>query len=779
MPDAGPQQPDSTEIVPRRAKWAVGLAGVGSSAAQVLIIRELLVASAGNELSISAVLAAWLVWSAVGSWLGGLAIAHGKRSPVFHVGAVAAVEVVVLGVCLALSRVGPELLGWAFGGALMEWGLAPIQGGTLSLPQLLVLTTMVTAPAGVLLGWQFAAGAALLQSVSPDTRGLSVAYVADSLGHLVGGVVLSVPLIIAVPPEVSLAIACMLVVAGVAMLRERARGRRLIVVALIAVGLLVGAKHFREATLRVRWAPHWVLDSRDGPAGNLTVLQAESEELSYWANGGHAFETGQGLAGEQWVDIPLLAHESPRRVLLIGGGPRTLRQVLGHGPERVTYFEFDPVMIRAIRDHAPGELVAALDDPRVTTVLGDARLHIPAMLRAGVQLDVILVALPDPTTAQLNRYYTVEWFRKAKALMARGAVLGFQVMSSGDYLSEDLRRYNACLFHTARRGHLIASVFPGPRATILVSVRGDQAEIFDDYPALEERILDRGMDPPTVLASFYDALDPFRREDRQREIRETEDVRLNRDFAPTCYYYAQVLWAGWWEGSTARLLRWAGELTGPRVLAAAGALTVLVGLFSRVRKKPWRVVAPYGVFIAGASGMVLEVVLLLALQSLYGYVYGVVGYAVGVLMAGLAGGAWLAHRRVTRPNARKGLALAMAGIAASAVLSVVVLFGLQRAALYSVSSGLLPIVAVSLLMGATGVAVGAAFPAALAALQEGPESLRGGTALYATDLVGACGGAFLAGLILIPLLGVMSTCAMVVVLALGAGALAAATRLEA
>ena len=777
MPDAEPRQPDSTEIACPRAKWAVGLAGVGSSVAQVLIIRELLVASAGNELSISAVLAAWLLWSAAGSWLGGLVIARSRRSPVFHLALVATVEVVVLAGCLALSRVGPELLGGAWGGIFVRWGLAPIQGGTLSLPQLLALTTLVTAPAGVLLGWQFAAGGALLQSVSPDGRGLSEAYVVDSLGHLVGGAALSIPLIIAVPPEVSLVIACTLVVAGVAMLVQR----RAWIVATVAAGalLLLGAKSFREATLQIRWAPHSVLDARDGPAGNVTVLQAESRELSYWANGGHAFETGEGLAGEQWVDIPLLAHENPRRVLLIGGGPRTLRHVLGHGPQRVTYFEFDPVMIRAIRDHAPGELVAALDDPRVTTVLGDARLHIPAMLRAGVQLDVILVALPDPTTAQLNRYYTVEWFRKAKALMARGAVLGFQVMSSGDYLSEDLRRYNACLFHTARRGHLIASVFPGPRATILVSVRGDQAEIFDDYPALEERILDRGMDPPTVLASFYDALDPFRREDRQREIRETEDVRLNRDFAPTCYYYAQVLWAGWWEGSTARLLRWAGELTGPRVLAAAGALTVLVGLFSRVRKKPWRVVAPYGVFIAGASGMVLEVVLLLALQSLYGYVYGVVGYAVGVLMAGLAGGAWLAHRRVTRPNARKGLALAMAGIAASAVLSVVVLFGLQRAALYSVSSGLLPIVAVSLLMGATGVAVGAAFPAALAALQEGPESLRGGTALYATDLVGACGGAFLAGLILIPLLGVMSTCAMVVVLALGAGALAAATRLEA
>ena len=89
-----------------RARLAVALAGVGAAAGQVLLIRELLIASAGNELSIAAVLASWLLWSAAGAWIGGRVVSGSGRSPVFHVGAIALVEVAVLAGALAFSRAG-------------------------------------------------------------------------------------------------------------------------------------------------------------------------------------------------------------------------------------------------------------------------------------------------------------------------------------------------------------------------------------------------------------------------------------------------------------------------------------------------------------------------------------------------------------------------------------------------------------------------------------------------------------------------------------------------
>ncbi|MBM3497333.1 MAG: hypothetical protein FJX74_01560 [Armatimonadetes bacterium] len=768
--------PPPTESTPLRptapARAAVALAGVGAAAAQVVVIRELLVASAGNELSIAAVLSAWLLWSAVGAWLGGRVAERSTRSPAVQVTVIAVVEVLVLALALGLARAGLHGLREIAGGALIHWRLVPIAGGTLSLPQLLILTTLVTAPAGLLLGWQFAAGCALLRdgTVAMDrapTSGATAAYVADSLGHLAGGIVLSLAAVTRLPAEAVLIGAAAVVLSGAWLLQPTAA--RLVGGLALVVGLLLGAPAFREWTLALRWAPHRLVASLDGPYGNVAVLGGEGGELSYFGNGVHAFETGAALAGEQWVHLPLLAHAAPRRVLLIGGGPRTLREVLSHDPEHVAYFELDPTVLRAVRQHAPPALAAVLDDPRVEVRPADARLRLPALARQGERFDVTLVALGDPTTAQTNRYYTLHWFRQAQLAMAPEGLIAFQVMSSGDYLSRELRAYNACVYQTARRSGLGLSIFPGVHMAMIGARRPGATAVLDDAPALEARMASRGLDAPTLLASFYDALDPFRREDRLRELEQATDIRLNDDFTPTCYYYAQALWASWWRGATGAVLGGAERLKLGHVLASVGGLALVLLGVGRLGKRPWRVAAPYSLLVAGAGGMTLEVVLLLGLQSLYGYVYGMVGYAVGMLMAGLALGAWGA-RRWARGRGAAALAVTQLGLILAAACTALGLAAVQRLTPALGGAGWLPVALISLLMGLTGVAVGATFPCALRVRGDG--HLGGATALYAVDLLGACGGALVAGLLLVPLLGIMAACGVVALAAASSALLA-------
>ena len=758
----------------RRARVAVALAGFGAAVAQVVLIRELLVSSAGNELCIAAVLASWLLWSAAGAWIGGQVVSRSRWPALTHIALLAAVEAPVLGLGLVLSRAGLHVGRGVFGGALQNWGLVPPQGGTLSLPQLLLLATAVTAPAGLLLGWQFAAGCRLLETTSGPRSGPALAYVFDSLGHLCGGAILAIAPVTRVPGEWLLLGGWVLVSVGAGVLRPDWR------LAGVLAGWMVliagGAGPVGSHALPLRWAPYRLAASRDGPLGNVSVLEGAGGELAFFQNGALAFETGPVLAGEQWVHIPLLAHPSPKHVLLIGGGPRTVREVLRHRPETVSYFEIDPTLISAIRRHAPADLRRVLDDPRVSVQITDARLRLRALQHLAEPFDVVLVALADPTTAQINRYYTLEWFRQVARVMSADSVLAFQAMSSPDYLGSELRSYDACLFHTARRAGFEVRIFPGPHMVMACVLAGEPAAkrwaIFDSIPALERLIRSRGMDAPTLVGAFYDALDPFRREDRTRDLEDTRGVRLNRDFSPTCYYYAQVLWASWWRGGAAATLRLAQRLRVWHLLAATVLLTALAGAVSRLRRRPRRLIAPYAVLVAGAGGMTLEVVLLLGLQSLYGYVYGVIGYVVGMLMLGLAVGAWSAQRHVTEANARRALGSSQLGLVAAGGLSLAGLLGLQAALQAAPMGGLLPIAAISALMAATGVAVGAAFPSALALVGERQRGIAPATALYATDLVGACGGAILAGLVLVPLLGVVATCAAVMMLAAGAALLA-------
>ncbi|HJN18079.1 MAG TPA: hypothetical protein QGH10_21445 [Armatimonadota bacterium] len=775
MADAVDTLPESPRVSPRRRKLAVGMAGVGSSAAQVLIIRELMVASSGNELSIAVVLSLWLFWSGVGSWIGGWAIARSERPSEFHVRWIALIEVIVLGGCLIIARAGLYALREAFGGVLADWHLVPHAGGTLSLPQLLLLTTLATAPAGILLGWQFAAGAKLIGSDSSDDDGPSLAYIFDSLGHLVGGALVAIPAIIMMPAGVVMVIACLLVLSSVALLSHGTGRLALVLVAMLILG--AGAMFIRPATLNARWHPHALRASYESRYGNISVLQGEGGERSFFINGSHAFETAEALAGEQWVDLPLLAHPDPKRVLLIGGGPRALRQVLRHDPERVVYSELDPTTIAAIRDHAPRDLAAALDDPRVDVKLGDARYHQSDMEAAGDPFDVILIALGDPTTAQLNRYYTVEWLVSAQSL-ATGGIVAFQAMSSGDYLNEELKAYNACLYQTAvEAGYAQVLVFPGPRATFLCSDLRDEITLFDDFAALEERINERGLDVSEVLASFYDALDPFRREDRQREMREATGVQINHDFAPRCYYYAQVLWASWWPGATSTLMRLAGKITTAGLVCGIAGISILLLIPTFLTRQPWRVAAPCAVFAAGACGMTLEVVILLAIQSVYGYVYGVIGLVIGVLMAGLAAGAWAAHRRRARQAPGRWLIFSLVAVAVVA-WAMSRRFGMGGDTLGDDFFRVTFVFVRCFILGAIGIMVGAIFPCAVALRSRDGQGARHGTMLYGVDLIGACGGALLAGLILIPLLGAAGTCLTVTALAGGAAAIALVAQLK-
>ena len=64
--------------------------------------------------------------------------------------------------------------------------------------------------------------------------------------------------------------------------------------------------------------------------------------------------------------------------------------------------------------------------------------------------DVIIVNVPDPQTAQLNRFYTAEFFRSARDHLAPGGLLALQLRSSEETISPDLAEFLRCINRTLR-----------------------------------------------------------------------------------------------------------------------------------------------------------------------------------------------------------------------------------------------------------------------------------------------------------------------------------------
>jgi len=99
---------------------------------------------------------------------------------------------------------------------------------------------------------------------------------------------------------------------------------------------------------------------------------------------------------EMIAHVPLLAHGTARRVLIIGAGDGgVLRRVLAHPTVEVaTLVEIDAEVIRLAREHLPGIGAGAWDDPRARVVIEDGIRHVREA--ADGSADVIIVDSTDP-----------------------------------------------------------------------------------------------------------------------------------------------------------------------------------------------------------------------------------------------------------------------------------------------------------------------------------------------------------------------------------------------
>ena len=98
---------------------------------------------------------------------------------------------------------------------------------------------------------------------------------------------------------------------------------------------------------------------------------------------------------EMLAHVPLFAHGSARRVLIVGGGDGgMLREVVRHrAVERVVQVEVDADVIDTCRKHLPNHSAGAFDDPRAEVVIADGARFVSETTE---RFDVVISDSTDP-----------------------------------------------------------------------------------------------------------------------------------------------------------------------------------------------------------------------------------------------------------------------------------------------------------------------------------------------------------------------------------------------
>lgn len=684
---------------------SLGVLGFASVATQLVLTRELLCSVQGNELVLGCLFGNWLL-------LTGLGAAVGRR--------------VARAPALAARFLAGQLLVGVL--PLLQWlairllrDAVFLRGATPGLVDVLVGSLVVLSPFCLVSGFLLAAGSELIGDAADPAGGVRVVYLADTLGSVVGGVLFSLVLVrhldhfalLCLPGGLNLALAA-------TWLWQTGRRKAAWAAWAAGVGLcLLSQVDLDAAILRRQYAPARVEFRKESPYGRLVVLEQDGQ-LTFMANGLPLLTSHDPESAEEAAHFALAQRPAARAVLLLSGGMGgTLGEILKYGVTNLTYVELDPVLIEAGRRFLGTELA----DPRLEIVVDDGRRFLRRTTR---RFDVVIVNVPEPATAELNRFYTAEFLASVKRRLEPGGVVCLAPARYENFLSDPLARLLATAHQTARQVFTQVLALPGNRVFLLASDAPLTADIADrlEGHAIATRYL-----RPAVLAAQLSA-------DRLDEIAAAGRLAAqpNTDTNPRLYYEHTRHWLSQFE----RRNGW---------LAVLPALA-LIGWVARQGK--------VAVTVAGCGFAVsaLQMVLLLAFQSLYGSLYLELGLLVAVFMAGLAVGAWRGGRgRGNLDRSRVALVVALLGLLAVLLPAAL---GLASRLSATPQGGAWAVVGIPLLSFGLAVLLGATFPLAAAQLDGGAGERA--ARLYAADLLGAWLGALLGGSVLTPLMGVKAVC---------------------
>jgi spermidine synthase len=702
-------------------RLAAGVLGGAAMVAQLVLMRELLAAFSGNELVFGLALGCWLLLTGLGTWTARLIEPGCERSSHALAQIVIAALVVAAGFPiaeLAAVRVFRDVV-FAPGAAVDAIGTAA--GCFVALAPFCVVSGMLLTLLCALLAE--AARASIRQ-----------VYLADTLGGIAGGALLTCALASRVNHVVLLAVPAFALLASAVGLawQMRARGGAVIAAAAaVALVAVLAAGDIDAATTR-RQHRGEIVERTNSPYGRLVVTRRD-HQLTFFVNGVPLGSSDDVAAREEAAHYGLAQRDGPLRVLLVGGtATGTAEEVLRHPVRALTCVELDAQMLTIARRTWP----KAFADPRVRSAVDDAR----NLLRTTPErFDVVLLDLPDPATLQDNRFFTAEFFGETKRVLADGGVLAFGLSHYENFVAEDLARVLGCVHATLRSAFAHVEMIAGARVFFLASDEPLRRDIADVLAA-------RGIEAKLLNRSYLDAvLAADRVADLERAV--AQPAALNTDFDPVLPHL--------------HLRHWLGQFRAPRTW-----LAVALGA-SFAAYACWLPAVPRVVFAAGFAAAGLELVVLLAWQVFFGALYRQVGVVVTIFMAGLAAGAALVRRSDGGIGARRrvvqlGLALA----ALSAVLPwAVALVREFRDAIAPVAGQ----TALLMVAFAASLVVGAQF--AFASDSESGRTTRLASQLFGADLGGAAAGALAASAWLVPQFGLATTCGLIAALNVAAAAL--------
>ena len=694
-------------------------AGFYSILGQVIILRELNVAFYGIELIYVLSFGFWLTGAAIGASAGRGSIIPKERN--IHL--LFIFSALILLADVAFIRGIRVILGGVEGGYLPFF--SQITG-------LLTALLPVSFLAGIMFQW-------IAKKYISENKTLAKAYSIEGIGCVAGGLSSTIFLFIKINNFSAALICSALVLLAVLYISSKSGykpQKYISIVFAVLILFLFGLSHKIDFWM-TSWNHPFIIESVDTPYSRITITKPE-KQICVFEDDALSYET-QGVSAEEFVQLAVLQTDKLNNVLVLGGGFEGINAELLKLPvNKITYVEINRRMIETLLKHLPGNLVNSLQDKKVNIIYKDPGKY----LQSDYSFDIILVGMPEPMSAQNNRFYTKEFFTQCAAALNKDGILAFKILSSENLWTPQLTERNKSIYAALKSGFENVVVLPGVSNIFIAS----KSELTSDIGLLIKRFNERKLKTSLISPQYINYIYTNDRFSEIQRLLSGKAQNINSDLKPVCFGYTMSIWLSkFFPGlhGTDITFHKLFSLYEPMIIIST--IFILAGLFIAGRKyfQFRRIIL---VFSTGFTGMVLENILLILYQVKNGILYRDIGLLLTMFMLGLSIGAIIIHRLF---NSRKPEIFKSAGI-----LLVILYTSMCLIIYYLIRINLLnDLLMISIFLLFNGFFVSGIF--AYASLYKVSNQIKQVKPLYSFDLIGGSIGSIAASFIFIPVLGIL------------------------
>ncbi len=729
-------------------RFSVFIMGFTSIAWQIIIIRELLVVFQGIELTIGIILGNWLLLEAAGCMFV-RKIAEQTKRPLIHFTSLQ----LALGVCAVLGIVFLRSFTFLFN---IPMGLL------LGYHYVLLISFLVLAPVTLIKGAMFPFACKNMNELLPFEYPSGKVYIIEAAGAFTAGLLFVFYLIYRLDHIFLVSVLLLLNFIAVFVhlyAQQRFSVKRGIVLICIA-GMVVSfsislPKTLHEHSAKLLWYEGTLLEASNSEYSNIAALESEGQ-YTFFVNGVPFASVPEPVhLIEEQAHFPMLFHKNPHHTLIVGGGVGGLiNEVIKHPVKEVHYAEQDPLIIEYFHRYTTPLTQREISHQSVNIHHMEG---IRYLRKTPKTFDVIIVNLPIPSTLQINRYFTQEFFKLVDSRLNSGGIFSLSLPGSETFLVTELIDLNRLLYITLSEVFKEVHIIIGEENTFIASNEKSIKEL--DPGDLIQRLTERDVHAGLIDSGYIQyKMDPLRFGRLKDDIISGNNREINTHIHPRGVFRSMLLHSLTVAPALVDILNYMDSI---QVNIYAGVIVVLAAALIIIQKKRRRsLFISNAIATTGFAGMLMYILLILYFQIYYGYVYHYIGLLTAHFMGGTAVGAHIATRR---PNT----SLLNIELSITGIIGLFLLISL---------SDLFPPAIVQafifICMTSMGLCTGLAYPVAVRMVSSESKtvSLQPGK-LYALDLFGAFIGAVVTAVILLPSLGIHATLCLVLLLKTGSALL--------